>query len=152
MLYSGLFICFIHSRVWVWVALVVNNLPANAGDIRYVSSISGLGRCPGGGHGNSLHYSCLENPMDWGAWWATVHRVARSQTWLKQLSMHACMVVLFLVFKGTFILFSIMAIPIYITINSARGFPFLHTLSSIYTVCRFVDGHSDYLQWDNTSM
>ena len=46
------------------MVLVVNNLPANAGDIRYVSSISGLGRCPGGGHGNSLYYSCLENPMD----------------------------------------------------------------------------------------
>ena len=71
------------------VALVVNNLPANAGDIRYVSSISGLGRCPGGGHGNSLHYSCLENPTDRGeAWWAAVHRVAQSQTQLKRLSMH----------------------------------------------------------------
>ena len=44
---------------------------------------------PGGGHGNPLQYSCLENPMDRGAWWATVHRVAQSQTWLKRLSSHA---------------------------------------------------------------
>ena len=45
---------------------------------------------PGGGHGKPLHYSCLENPMDRGAWEATVHGVAKSQTWLKQLSLHAC--------------------------------------------------------------
>ena len=45
----------------------------------------------GGGHGNPLQCSCLENPMDRGAWWATVHGVAQSGTWLKQLSMHACM-------------------------------------------------------------
>ena len=44
------------------------------------SSIPGSGRSPGGGHGNPLQYSCLENPMDRGAWWATVHEVARSQT------------------------------------------------------------------------
>ena len=46
----------------------------------------GLGRFPGGGHGNPLQYSCLENPLDRGAWQATVHRVAESQTRLKQLS------------------------------------------------------------------
>ena len=44
---------------------------------------------PGGGHGNPLHYACLENPMDRGAWWDTVHRVAKSRTQLKQLSTHA---------------------------------------------------------------
>ena len=69
------------------VALVVKNSLANArdGDLRDVGSIPGSGRSPGGGHGNSLQYSCLENPMDRGAWWATVHRVAESQTRLKQL-------------------------------------------------------------------
>ena len=66
----------------------VKNLLVNAGDIRDVGSIPGLGRSPGGGHGNSLQYSCLENPMDRGAWWATVHGAAQSQTRLKQLSMH----------------------------------------------------------------
>ena len=71
------------------VALVVKNPPANAGDIRQEGLIPGLGRSPGGGHGNSLQYSCLENPKDRGAWWATVHRVAQSWTQLKQLSMHA---------------------------------------------------------------
>ena len=45
-----------------------------------MDSISGLGRSPGGGHGNPLQYSCLENPMDRGAWWATAHGVAKSQT------------------------------------------------------------------------
>ena len=64
----------------LWVALVVKNLPANAGDVRDGGSIPGLGRSPGGGHGYPLQYSCLENPMDRGAWWATVHGVAKSQT------------------------------------------------------------------------
>ena len=57
--------------------LVVKNLPASAGDIRDVSSISGLGRFPGGGHGNPLQYSCLENYMDREAWQAAVHRVSK---------------------------------------------------------------------------
>ena len=58
-------------------ALVVKNLPANAGDLRDAGLIHGLGRSLGGGHGNPLQYSCLENPMDRGAWWAAVHGVAR---------------------------------------------------------------------------
>ena len=62
------------------VALMIKNLPANA-----ASSIPGSERSPGGGHGNPLQYSCLENPMDRGAWRATVHRVAKSQT---QLNTH----------------------------------------------------------------
>jgi len=57
---------------------VVRNLPANAGDIKDLGSIPGLGRSPGGGHGNPLQYSCLENPMDRGDWWATVHRISKS--------------------------------------------------------------------------
>ena len=58
------------------MALVAKNPPANAGDRRDVGSIPGLGRSPGEGHGNPLQYSCLENPMDRGAWWATVHGAA----------------------------------------------------------------------------
>ena len=69
--------------------LVVKNPPANAGDIRDVGSIPGLGRFPGGGNGNPFQYSCLKIPMNRGAWWATVHLVAKSQTWLKWLSTHA---------------------------------------------------------------
>ena len=57
------------------MALVVKNLPVNAGEIRDVGSIPGLGRSPGGGHGNPLQYSCLENPMDRGAWQATTHGI-----------------------------------------------------------------------------
>ena len=60
--------------------LVVKNPPANAGDTRDAGSVPGSGKFPEGGHGNPLQYSCLENPMDRGAWRATVHRVAKSQT------------------------------------------------------------------------
>ena len=55
-------------------------MPANAGDARDTSLIPGSGRSPGGGNGNPLQYSCLGNPMDRGAWWATVHGVTKSQT------------------------------------------------------------------------
>ena len=71
------------SQVGFPVVLVVKNLPANAGDIREVGSIPGSGRSPGGGHINLLQCSCLENPMDTGAWWAAVHRVTKSWTQLK---------------------------------------------------------------------
>ena len=56
----------------------IKNPPTNAGDKRDVGSVPGLGRSPGGGHGNPLQYSCLENSMDKGAWQATVHRVTKS--------------------------------------------------------------------------
>ena len=56
---------------------MVKNLPADAGDIRDTGSILGLGRSSGGGHGNPLQYSCLENPKDRGAWQATVHGVTK---------------------------------------------------------------------------
>ena len=58
------------------VALVVKNPPANAGDARDTGSIPGARRSPGGGNGNLIQYSCLENPMDRGAWWITVRGVA----------------------------------------------------------------------------
>ena len=73
------------------VALVVKNLHANAGDLRDAGSIPGSGKSPGGfpgGLGNPLQYSCLENPMDKGAWPATGHGVRESRTALKQLSTH----------------------------------------------------------------
>ena len=60
--------------------IVVENLPANAGDIRGTGSIPALGRSPGEGNGYPLHSSCLENPMDRGAWQATVHGVTKSRT------------------------------------------------------------------------
>ena len=53
------------------MAPVVKDPPANAGDVRGAGLIPGSGRTPGGGHGNPLQYSCLENPMDRGAWWST---------------------------------------------------------------------------------
>ena len=62
------------------MALAVKNLPANAGDIRDACLIPGLGRSPGGEYGNPFQYSCLENPMDRGAWQSIVHRVTESRT------------------------------------------------------------------------
>ena len=75
---------------------MVKNPPADAGDIRDMGLIPGLGRSPGGGQGNLLHYSCLENSMDRGAWWAIVHGVAESQT---QLSPHATCLLTTVIFQ-----------------------------------------------------
>ena len=61
------------------MSLVVKILSANAGGMRDASLIPGSERSPGGDHGNPLKYSCLENPMDSVAWWATVHRVTKIQ-------------------------------------------------------------------------
>ena len=59
----------LYTREWVClVVLVVKNLPANSGDLKDMGSIPGWQRCPGGGHSNPLQYSCMENPMDRGAW------------------------------------------------------------------------------------
>ena len=71
------------------VVLGIKKPPDNSGDIRDRGSVLELGRSPGGGHGNPLQCSCLENPMDRGAWWAKAQRVAKSQTRLKRQSMHA---------------------------------------------------------------
>ena len=71
-------LAFIMPYVLSWafqVTLMIKKLPANAGDL---GSVPGSGRSPGGGHGNPLQCSCLENPMDRGAWRATVHGVAKS--------------------------------------------------------------------------
>ena len=80
---------YIHICTYIFrasqVALLVENPPANARDVRDRGLIPGSGRSPGGGNGNPLQYSCLENPMDRGAWWAMVHSVTKSQTRLKQL-------------------------------------------------------------------
>ena len=71
-----------------WMVLVVKNTRASAGDTRDTGSILGSGRSPGEGHGNPLQYSCLENPMDRGAWWATVHGVIKSWMRLEELNTH----------------------------------------------------------------
>ena len=68
---------------------MVKNPPANAGDVKDTDSIPGSGRSPGEGNGSPPQYSCLENPMDRGAWSATVHGVTKSQTRLKQLNIQS---------------------------------------------------------------
>ena len=100
---------------------VAKNLPVNAGDTRDAGLIPGLGRFPGVENGNPLRCLCLENPRDGGARWAAVSGVAQGQTRLKRFSS-----------SSSSILFPIVAAPIYIPTNSVGGFPFLHTLSSIY--------------------
>ena len=65
------------------VVLVVKNPPASAGDIGDMGLIPGAGRSPEGEHGNPLHYPCLENPLDRGAWWAPVHMIPKSWTQCK---------------------------------------------------------------------
>ena len=70
------------------VVLVVNKLAVNDGDNRDAGLIPGWGRSPGGGHSYPRQYSCLENFINRGSWWATVQEVTKSQTLLKQLSLH----------------------------------------------------------------
>ena len=80
----------LHKCNWAsQVALVAKNLPVNAGDIREVGPILGSGRYLGGEHGNALLYSCLENPMNKGAWWDTVPRVAQNR--MTEATLHTCM-------------------------------------------------------------
>ena len=76
----------IHPRIGFTGGTVVKNLPANAENSRDTGSIPGSGRFPGVGDGNPLQYSCLENSMDRGAWWAIVNRVTKSGTQLSELS------------------------------------------------------------------
>ena len=100
---------------------MVKNLPAKASDTRDAGSIPRLERSPGGGHENPLQYSCLENPMDRGAWRATVHGVAKSWTQLKQLSRHTCMhmyVCVYILFSQLFpiiVCFNILNIDLCVT-------------------------------------
>ena len=84
-------LCCLLPHLWAsQVALVVKNPPASSGNTRDIGSVPQWGGSPRGGPGNPLQYFCLENPMDRGAWWATVHSVAKNWTRLKQLSTHAC--------------------------------------------------------------
>ena len=71
------------------MALAVKNQPANSGDITYVDLIRGWGRSLKKGNGNPLQYSCLENPMDRGTWWAKVHRGQKELNTIERLSMYA---------------------------------------------------------------
>ena len=68
----------------------VKQSTCNAGDAGDIGLIPGSGRAPGGEHGNPLQYSCLENPMDRGAWWATVRGTAKSWTWLRDYHIYGC--------------------------------------------------------------
>ena len=98
------------------VALVVKNLPATAGDIRDMGSSPGSGRCPGGGHGNPLQCSCLENPVDRGAWQAMVHGVAKKSdmTQLLNNKMYVCVYINIYIFIFIFRFFSLLGYyPVY---------------------------------------
>ena len=96
--YWHITLCKFNIQVMIWymcilqrasqVVLVVKKSPADRGDVRDVGLIPGSRRSPGGEHDNPLQYSCLENSIDRRAYWDIVHRVAKSQTRLKRLSMH----------------------------------------------------------------
>ena len=79
-----------HVYIWSWTSQVslVKNPPVNAGDVRDTNSVPGLGRSPVRGNSNPLQYSCLENPMDRGAWQSAVHRVAELETTEATLRAH----------------------------------------------------------------
>jgi len=86
-------VCYIAARFFTPRATlvpVVKNLPVNAGNIKDEVSVLESGRYPAEENGNPLQYSCLENLMDRGAWWATVHRISKNQTLLMQLSKQIC--------------------------------------------------------------
>ena len=83
--HNKLIIVFVYGEGASQVVLVAKNPPASAGNLRDVDSIPGLGRFPRGEHSNPLQYSCMENPMDSGAWQATIHWVKKTRTWLKWL-------------------------------------------------------------------
>ena len=90
-------------RQYLMISISLNP-PANAGDIRDAGFILGLGRSPGGRHGNPLQCSCLENPMDRGVWWVTVHGVTKNWTQLRWLSMHSFLFWwLYLIFSACFL-------------------------------------------------
>ena len=75
-----------HTIIWFLTSLVAQTVKASAYNTGDLGSIPGLGRSPGEGNSNPLQYSCLENPMDRGAWQAKVHGVAKSQTWLSDFT------------------------------------------------------------------
>ena len=79
----------INRTLYISDGLAGKESACNAGATGDEVSVPGLGRSPGGGHGNPLQYSCLENPTDRGAWWATFHGVAKSRTQVNRLSTHA---------------------------------------------------------------
>ena len=88
------YVC-VHTLLGASQVALVKNLPASAGDVSDVSSILGSGRSPGGGLGNPLQYSCLDNPTDGGPWQATVHRVTENWTRLKRLHTHTRTLLIF---------------------------------------------------------
>ena len=103
---------------------MVKNLPATAGDTEDMVLIPGSGRSPEEGNGNPRQYSCLGNPMDRGAWWATVRRVAKSRTRLKGLSMRACTlgaltILMQIHFSGCSIIFIIVELVIFSVLSKA---------------------------------
>ena len=114
------------SNITFWashVALIVKNLSASAREVKEAGLIPGSGRSPGGGHGNPLQYSCLEKPMDRGAWWATIHMVAQSDT--TEVIQHARM------YNITFYLLNNQSIYIYIILSLS-----IHLLMDISAVYR----------------
>ena len=121
---------YLHTLLdWFWSSWL-KSLPANAGDIRDAGSVPGLGRFPREGYHSPLQYSCLEDPMDQGPWRATVHRVVKSWTRLKQL-----------ITLRTLEYISIIKISLH--------FPYLYCLSLVLDLWPFPCLSGDYWLWSS---
>ena len=127
-----------------------NKSACSAGATGDTSSIPGSERSPGGRHGNPCQYSCLENPRDRGAWQATIHRVTKSWTVLKQLSMHTYAItgilfIVYLLFLQSFLLLS--SLPFFLCGLMTLAVCLDSFLSLLYTYYRFLlcDYHGAYI-------
>ena len=121
------------------VALVVKNLPANAGDSGDAAPVPGLGRSPGGGYGNTLLCSCLENPMDRGTWGVTVHGVAKeSDTTEMTWRTHSHIVSSMMAVREDSV-----RVPCHLATCALSAVPSPHSLKSLFSVLRFVRGPAE---------
>ena len=113
---------------------MVKSLSVNAGDVRDAGSIPGSGRSPGGRHNNPLQYSCLENPMDRGAWQAVVHGITQSWTRLKQFSTHTLEIYIYIyIYTGYTLEY------IYIHTLDCNGILFSHERERNLVICNNMD-------------
>ena len=132
----------IYACIWAsQVALLVKNQSANAGDLRDLGLIPGLKRSSGGAHGNSLQYSCLENPTDREAWQTIVHRVAESDTISDLAHMHTCLYVCWYLYTYGYIN---TLLQIHTNISSSY-----HVPQYLFWFCPLIYLHFFLYQWGN---
>ena len=112
--------------------LVVKNLPVNTGDARDTGLIPARGRYPGVGNGNPLQYTCLENSMDRGAWWATVHGIAKSQTWLSNWGLNILLCAYMTIYLPILLLMALCSFQILTVRNNATMNSVVHVVFLVF--------------------